>query len=84
MRSRTRNGVTLIELMVVMSIMAIMLGAGLALFTESAGSRLRAARMVLGRAGMRTTARNTRAGPMRLDPEGGDRDVGAAPVASWH
>lgn len=89
MKSRARNGVTLIELMVVMSIIAIMLGAGLALFTESNKDRgLRAARgMVLGACRYaKTTARNTRAPVwMRLDPEG--RWIATSvrrPMASWH
>ncbi|MBI2922060.1 MAG: prepilin-type N-terminal cleavage/methylation domain-containing protein [Planctomycetes bacterium] len=80
---------TLIELMVVMSIIAVMLGAGLALFSESNKDRgLRAARgVVLGTCRYaKTTARNTRAPVwMRVDPEG--RWISTSvrrPMASWH
>ncbi|KAF0242116.1 MAG: hypothetical protein FD180_4099 [Planctomycetota bacterium] len=89
MSRRRPSGVTLIELMVVMSIIAILLGVGLAMMSESNKDMgLRAARSsVLGICRFaRTAARNTRAPvAIRIDPEGKYLStVIRRPMAAWH
>ncbi|MCC6737801.1 MAG: prepilin-type N-terminal cleavage/methylation domain-containing protein [Planctomycetia bacterium] len=89
MARRPTRGVTLIELMVVMSIIAILLGVGLAMMSESNKDMgLRAARSgVLGACRFaRTAARNLRAPvSLRIDPEGKYLStVVRRPMAAWH
>src|SRR5436190_16620567 len=84
-----KTGVTLIELMVVMSIIAILLGVGMAMMSESNKDLgLRATRSsVLGICRFaRTAARNSRAPvSVRIDPEGKFiSTVIRKPMAAWH
>lgn len=84
-----RHGVTLIELMVVMSIIAILLGIGMAMMSESNKDLgLRAARSsVLGICRFaKTAARNSRAPvSVRIDPDGKYiATVIRKPMAAWH
>lgn len=89
MKPRRTHGVTLLELMVVMSIIAILLGVGLAMMSASNKDMgLRAARSgVLGACRFaRTAARNSRAPvSLRIDPEGKFlTTVIRRPMAAWH
>ncbi|MEK7467500.1 MAG: LamG-like jellyroll fold domain-containing protein [Planctomycetota bacterium] len=89
MPHRRTLGVTLIELMVVMSIIAILLGVGMAMMSESNKDMgLRATRStVLGICRFaRTAARNSRAPvAVKIDPEGKYvSTVVRRPMAAWH
>ncbi|MCE9582933.1 MAG: prepilin-type N-terminal cleavage/methylation domain-containing protein [Planctomycetes bacterium] len=89
MNRRRATGVTLIELMVVMSIIAVLLGVGMAMMSESNKDMgLRAARgSVLGMCRFaRTAARNTRAPvSIRIDPGGKFlTTVVRRPMGAWH
>jgi len=89
MRSIRFRGVTLLELMVVMSIIAVLLGIGMAMLTESRKDMgLRAARATtLGICRFaRTGARNARAPViLRVDPAGRWlTTVVRRPMAAWH
>ena len=89
MHRRSTLGITLLELMVVMSIIAILLGVGLAMMSASNKDMgLRAARSgVLGVCRFaKTAARNSRAPvSVRIDPEGKYLStVVRRPMAAWH
>jgi prepilin-type N-terminal cleavage/methylation domain-containing protein len=88
-RTARASGVTLVELMVVMSIIAILMGLGMAMLTESnKDNGLKAARgAVLGTCRYaRSAARNSRAPVwVRVDPQGRwIATVVRRPMGAWH